>query len=71
MSDKIERPSVVMRKHLVYLDALRESGVTNMYGAVPWLLNAFPKLNREKAVTVLSYWMESFSERHPDRAAKR
>lgn len=67
---KIERPDFVIDEHLVYLDALRESGITNMYGAVPYLRNAYPKLSREKAVKVLSYWMESFTERHKEGEKK-
>jgi hypothetical protein len=47
-----------------YLDDLRESGVTNMYGAVPYLISEFPSLSQEEAKKVLINWMESFSERH-------
>lgn len=60
----VERGSIVEDEHLTYLDELRESGVTNMYGAVPYLLKKF-ELGKREAETVLSYWMESFEERHP------
>jgi uncharacterized protein YciI len=60
----IERPAVVTDNHLKYLDQLRESGVTNMYGAGPYLQRVY-KLARDDAHKVLGYWMDSFTERHP------
>jgi len=60
----MERPKYVTDEHLDYLDELRESGVTNMYGAAPYLESAFG-IERKKALTILSYWMNTFSERHP------
>ena len=60
----IERPEVVTDEHLEYLDDLRESGVTNMYGAGAYLEIDF-EINEKEAWIVLSYWMKSFSERHP------
>ena len=50
-----------MKKYFDYLDALRESGVTNMYGAVPYLQQEFPYLgfNRAQAVYVLREWIYS------------
>ena len=58
----IDRPSIVEDEHLIYLDELRESGVTNMFGAVPYLEDKF-NLARNDARAVLSYWMDSFEER--------
>lgn len=46
-----------------YLDDLRESGETNMFGAGAWLRAHFG-LDRREAGTVLSKWMETISERH-------
>jgi hypothetical protein len=43
-----------------YLDGLRESGVTNMFGARPYLEAAFPELDRKAAGSVLSLWMKTF-----------
>ena len=64
--EKRERPDYCTDEHLEYLDALRSSGVTNMYGAAPYVRKAFKKqLDDEKAGKVLLYWMSSFSERHP------
>jgi len=51
--------------HLQFLDGLRESGVTNMYGAAPYLQEAFPELERAEAQTIVVFWHETFVERHP------
>lgn len=59
-----ERPAYCTDEHLEFLDELRESGVTNMYGASPYLQRAFP-LDKDEAIKVLSYWMKTFSDRHP------
>jgi hypothetical protein len=42
-----------------YLDTLRESGVTNMFGAAPYLEQAFD-IDRREAKTVLLEWMNQF-----------
>lgn len=46
-----------------FLDELRESGETNMFGAGPYLSATFD-LSRADARSVLKDWMDSFSERH-------
>ena len=53
----------IKTKWLDYLDALRESGVTNMFGAASFLVDAFG-MKANDARKVLVYWMETFSERH-------
>lgn len=60
------RPDFVTDEHLDYLDELRESAVTNMVGAGPWLERDFG-LDRDTARKVLRYWMATFGERHPPR----
>jgi len=60
-----EKPAKLDEKHLTFLDNLRESGVTNMYGARPYLMKAFRKLSEKEAGAILSYWMQTFTERHP------
>ena len=47
-----------------YLDNLRESGVTNMYGAGPYVQEAFG-LDRREAGKMVQEWMRTFSQRHP------
>lgn len=44
-----------------FLDDLRDSGVTNMFGAAPYLQREFG-LDRNKAKDVLLAWMKS--DRH-------
>lgn len=60
----VEKPEIVTDEHLEYLDDLRESGVTNMFGAGAYLEDEF-SIGRREARTILAYWMESFTERHP------
>jgi hypothetical protein len=60
-----EKPEYLTEEHLLYLDQLRESGVTNMFGAVPFIMLQFPDLSEQQAKKVLIYWMKTFSDRHP------
>lgn len=62
-----ERPEYVTEDHLQFLDELRKSGDTNMFGATPYVKAEFPELSSPQASDILSYWMKSFSER---KAAK-
>lgn len=64
MSKKIEeRPEFVIEEHLTFLDALRESGVTNMFGARPYIQEEFHYLSKGEASAVLMYWMHTFEDR--------
>jgi hypothetical protein len=56
-----ERPEFVKDTYLKYLDAVRLSGLTNMFGAAPYLVCEFPELNKRQARAVLSYWMRTFT----------
>ena len=51
-------------KHFKYLDQLRDSAVTNMYGTRPYLMKEFG-LTRIEAQSTLRKWMNTFEERHP------
>lgn len=55
------RPSIVNDDMLIFLDNLRESGVTNMFGAAPYVEEAFD-LGKADAREVTSYWMGSFGD---------
>jgi len=44
-----------------FLVALRDSGATNMFGATPYLQDAFG-LSKSEARKILSEWMKSFNE---------
>jgi hypothetical protein len=46
-----------------YLDELRESGQTNMYGGTPYIMRAF-SMSKAEAKAYLVKWMETFSARH-------
>lgn len=45
--------------HFRYLDRLRESGITNMYGASPFLSRQFDLTDRT-ARKVLTLWMDTY-----------
>jgi len=60
-----ECPEYCGDEHLDFLDALRESGVTNMFGAAPYLVDEFPELDIRQARKILMYWMDTFSSRNP------
>jgi hypothetical protein len=59
------RPDIVSDEHLSYLDDLRASGVTNMFGAGAYVESEFG-LTRREAKEVVLYWMATFSERCPN-----
>ena len=48
------------KQYYSYLNVLRDSGVTNMFGASPYLQEEFG-LSRRESKTVLMSWMKSFS----------
>lgn len=48
-----------LEKEFEYLDWLRMSGITNMWGAAPYLARAF-NMNDEEAGTILLKWMDAF-----------
>lgn len=56
----------VAQEHLEFLDNLRASGETNMFGAAPYLEDQF-KLSKKDAREVLAHWMKTFGERHPQQ----
>jgi hypothetical protein len=50
------------QKYYDYLDELRDSGVTNMFGAAPYLREEFEELDKPSAREVLASWMKEFSK---------
>ena len=56
-------------EHLNYLDDLRESGVTNMFGAAPYLAREFG-IKKQDARQILAYWMETFADRKKNEGAE-
>jgi hypothetical protein len=47
----------------VFLDDLRESGAINMFGAAPYVADAF-SVSKYEARDLVIKWMETFGERH-------
>ena len=54
--------SLMHPEHKQYLDALRESGITNMFGARPYLMDEFPDLTKRLAQAILLEWMATFGK---------
>lgn len=49
-----------------YLDALRDSGVVNMFGSAPYVIKMFA-VSRSEAIKLVAEWMETFDQRHGSR----
>jgi hypothetical protein len=60
-NETTQRPNIVTDEHLTFLDELRKSGETNMFGARPYVETAF-SVSKKDASTILSYWMKSFGD---------
>ena len=48
-------------KYYNALEVIRESGITNMFGAAPYLREVFPELSRIESNEVLCNWMENYN----------
>ena len=55
------------RKVFMYLDGLRDSGKTNMFGATPIIENIFG-VNKSIARELLAKWMATYGERHKEKS---
>ena len=53
-------------KVFIYLDGLRRSGITNMFGAPAYVRTMFA-VSRGESVKLVAEWMETFSQRHPEK----
>jgi len=51
-----------------FLDGLRESGVTNMFGAGSYIVDEFG-VSKSEATQLLTEWMRTFGDRHPSGEA--
>jgi len=49
----------------VFLDSIRESGAINMFGAAPYVAEAFG-VSRNEAKDLVKNWMQTFAERHKE-----
>jgi hypothetical protein len=48
----------------LFLDRIRESGAINMFGAAPYVQEAF-SISKKEAKELLLNWMDTFDQRHP------
>ena len=58
MREQRSSPDRNMQEYFDFLEKLRDSGVTNMYGATPYLQKQFPDFKR--AVNILHSWFDTF-----------
>lgn len=57
------RPTTELEQEVfAYLNYLRESGVTNMFGATSYILDKFPQLEKSEASKLLKTWMDNFND---------
>lgn len=47
-------------KYWIFLEELRRSGATNMFGAAPYLMANFGELSRAEARKILADWMHNY-----------
>lgn len=47
-----------MEKYFSYLEELRKSGATNMWGATSYLQEEFPELSAKEAGNILVTWIK-------------
>lgn len=62
----MEKPAIYDKSVETFLDLLRESGVTNMYGAAPYLQKHLG-LSKSEAKECLLYWMGTFKEEKKEK----
>lgn len=53
------------KEHKLYLERLRRSGETNMFGAAPYLVAEFG-IELDEARAILTEWMRSYDRDDPD-----
>jgi hypothetical protein len=44
------------------LEAIRESGITNMFGAAPYLKEFCPELSHQESQAILVNWIRNYDE---------
>jgi hypothetical protein len=48
------------QQYFDFLDELRASGETNMFGAGPYLRDEFPELTKAESYKIMKRWQNSF-----------
>jgi hypothetical protein len=63
-----ELGSPLVDEVLEYLDDLRDSGITNMFGAPAYVQKEFKMagVTEQQSFDLTTFWMNTFSERHPE-----
>ena len=61
LPDKMVEDEHLRNEIYLYLEELRESGETNMFGAGTYIQRDF-KLSKDKAITYLSDWMKQYND---------
>lgn len=60
---KVLRKTTELEKNVFsFLNGLRETSVTNMFGAVPYIRQAFPDMPKFAAKKLLLLWFEVYNE---------
>jgi len=49
------------KEHYIFLEQLRESGITNMFGSPAYLRDAFD-VGRRTSMKIVASWMENYEE---------
>jgi hypothetical protein len=62
MTDKQQLPEGMTSDHFEYLDELRDSGRTNMYGAARYLVDEM-EVPEAKSHKYVIHWLETFEAR--------
>jgi len=62
MSGTKIKPPAFKPEHAQFLNKLQQSGRTNMWGAPPYLVAAYPTLTRDEANEIFVYWQENWDE---------
>ena len=64
MEKNLKKPKALKDMHLKFLDALRDNGKINMFGAPPYLMKAYESLSEDDARSIVAYWMKTYGDRH-------
>ena len=56
-----------LEEYFLFLECVKESGVTNMLGASPYLEEQFEELNGSDSRKVLALWIQSYTEKTNER----
>jgi len=50
------------KEYYIFLEDLRESGVTNMFGSPAYLQDAFDNIGSRASVKIVANWMHNYEE---------